>query len=323
MASCGRAPNSARRADPDGVELVCQRVTAAPRPLGTAPPPWGGEAGGTTHAGPAHEGRRGAQGPGTKCAIGAPRHQTPALEVAPPPAPAGMNAAPAGSACPNATRLLADIGKGKTHLPRFRIPPHKAPQPNEARVPRLHTSIPKEMLVAGSSPESAGGHHRDKDPAGAALPRVLYTRRARRLHHISPAPFKGQSQHASDMGSWEENSGSVFCKSTAKSESLHVEPGRNGAAPSYPLAPKKSCLRCPWRLAPCSRCWPYHWGEPMRGRRRPATAYRGRDRDPQNAAPAVHSRVEPGRPALYRRRPPAQRPALAVPCAGWPSALPL
>ena len=146
------------RSDPGGAEHPGQRVTAAPRPLGAASPP-GGEAGGTTHAGPAHEEREGrAAGPGTwKCATGTTRHQAPALGVA----------------------------------------------------------------------------------AGAALPHVLDTRQARRLQHIPPALFKGQSRYAVWHGIVGGKFGRRLLQKRGKSESLHVKPDRSGPPCRTPL-PKKN-----------------------------------------------------------------------------------
>ena len=155
-------------------------------------------------------------------------------------------AAPAGSARHDTDRLLADIAKSKTHLLWFRIPPHKVLQPNEARVLHLTYEHPKrDAGLLGAVRSLRAGTIVIKVPPALPFPTFWILDKPADYNISRRRYSRVKAGMSSDMGSWEENSGSVFCKSAAKSESLHVKPDRNGATLSYSLTPKKIVLALP------------------------------------------------------------------------------
>lgn len=156
------------------------------------------------------------------------------------------NTAAADSDHSAAARLLADIRGRKKHLLWFRIPPHKALQPNEARVLHLAYEHPKrDAGLLGTIRSLRTGTVVISVPPALPFP-VFWILGKPADYNISRRRYSTvKADRTTDMGSWEDNADAVFCKSTAKSESLHVKPCRDGATLSYSLTPKKIVLALP------------------------------------------------------------------------------
>ena len=145
-----------------------------------------------------------------------------------------------------AARLPADISGRKKHLLWFRIPPHNALQPNEARVPRLAYEHPKrDAGLPGAIRSLRTETVVISVPPALPFP-VLWILGKLADYSISRRRYSTvKAGRTTDMGSREDNADVVFCKITAKSESLHVKPCRDGATLSYSPTHKKITLALP------------------------------------------------------------------------------
>ena len=151
-----------------------------------------------------------------------------------------------GPARPDAASLLADINSGKTHLLWFRTPPNKALRPNEARVLHLAYEHPKrDAGLPGAIRSLRSGAITIGVPPALPFPTFWILDKPADYNTSRRRYLRTGAGASVDMGTWEDNEGAVFCRSTAKSTSLHVKPDRSGADLSYSLTPKKIVLALP------------------------------------------------------------------------------
>lgn len=141
---------------------------------------------------------------------------------------------------PEADRLLAGINGKKIHLLWFKIPPHKVLRPREARVLHMTYERPKEEGGIMDTIQSLRMRTITIDiPPEQPFP-VFWILNKPIDYNISRRRYLQISDGKRvEMGSWKENADTVVSSSAAKSISLHIKPGPNGAALSYALTPKK------------------------------------------------------------------------------------
>lgn len=156
------------------------------------------------------------------------------------------DAAAVGPGRSKAAQLLAAVNSRKSRILWFKVPPHKALRANEVRVLHLTYEHPeKKGGLLGAIQSLRTGAVIIKVPPAPPFPTLWILNKPADYNISRRRYLRVKNGAVKDMGSWEDNAKAVFCKTTAKSETLRVSPDRNGAILYYSLAPKKIVLALP------------------------------------------------------------------------------